>query len=103
VEVTREWVILEALATRIGRVVSRTTLLGTMASFGVARTVVNPLSRLRTRVEQVPAEDPGAAVLEIDALRTSLNEAFTRLGAALLQSRRLARDAAHQLANSARH
>lgn len=84
--------------------VALTGLLGTLASFGVARAVVKPLSRLRTRVEQVPEEDPGSAdlgesdgVIEIDALRTSLNEAFSRLGAALLQSRRFARDAAHQL------
>jgi signal transduction histidine kinase len=55
-------------------------------------------------VQDVPADDPGAAqlgspdgVIEIDALRDSLNDAFARLGAALLQSQRFARDAAHQL------
>jgi two-component system OmpR family sensor kinase len=81
-----------------------TTLLGALTSFGVARKVIAPLSRLNQRVQHVPDEDPGAAelgrpdgVTEIDALRGSLNEAFTRLGAALLQSRRFARDAAHQL------
>lgn len=84
--------------------VAITGLFGALASFAVARRVVKPLSRLNQRVRAVPDDDPGAAelgpsdgVLEIDALRGSLNDAFKRLGAALLQSRRFARDAAHQL------
>jgi len=81
-----------------------TSVLGALSALAIARVVARPLATLRSAVERVPAADPGAAELgpsaglvEIDALRESLHDAFVRLGAAMMTSRRFASDAAHEL------
>jgi len=80
------------------------TLLGAAIALALARRVVEPLAQLSLRVEQVPSDDPGNADLgaesrleEVDALRSSLGAALARLGDALAQAQRFARDAAHEL------
>lgn len=81
-----------------------TSVLGALGSISIARALTGPLTQLTRAVEQLPADDPGAAELgtpanmvEVDALRAVLRHAFVRLGAALTQSRRFASDAAHEL------
>jgi signal transduction histidine kinase len=81
-----------------------TSVLGALGSISIARVLTGPLTQLTRAVEQLPANDPAAAELgmpanmvEVDALRAVLRDAFVRLGAALNQSRRFASDAAHEL------
>ncbi len=94
----------QALVVASGFAVLVTTLLGAVMALGVARIVLAPLSRLQAAVERVPEDHPGKAdlgpsegVIEIDALRASLERALDRLDASLTQSRRFSRDAAHEL------
>jgi signal transduction histidine kinase len=70
----------------------------------LAKRVVGPLTRLREVVDRVPDHAPGSATLgqdegweEVDALRTVLLRLLGRLDRALVQARRFAADAAHEL------
>ncbi|MEY4579866.1 MAG: hypothetical protein RL701_4569, partial [Pseudomonadota bacterium] len=81
-----------------------TSLLSTGVALLLAHAAVKPLGQLARAVQSVPEHAPDNAnlgpntgVREVDALRETLNSAFTRLGRALTQSRNFAGNAAHQL------
>jgi two-component system OmpR family sensor kinase len=81
-----------------------TSVLGVLAAMAIARVVTEPMDQLTQAVGRVPDQDPGSAALgppsnlvEVDALRDTLQATFVRLGNALMQSRRFASDAAHEL------
>ena len=80
------------------------SLLGAFFARRIARTLVSPLSRLRTALDRVPTDAPetvdvgkSEGVEEVDALREALRATLARLGDALATSRRFAADAAHEL------
>lgn len=84
--------------------VGLTALLSGVFSGAVARLVVRPLRSLRDAVAQlsdrIPNPDglgPAAGLVEIDALRTTLEDTFDRLARSLSQSDRFAHAAAHEL------
>jgi signal transduction histidine kinase len=81
-----------------GIAVVLTSLLSSLVALALAYAAVDPLKRLALAVERGDAalgEDVG--VLEVDALRATLQSAFDRQARALAQSRSFAEHAAHKL------
>jgi signal transduction histidine kinase len=85
-------------------VVMLTSLLSTGVGLTLAYKAVKPLDALARAVQRVPEHAPADAdlglddgIVEVDALRHTLQSAFDRLGRALTQSRSFAGNAAHQL------